>query len=180
MVYLFLADGFEEVEAITPFDFLKRANFLVTTVGVNKQKIKAAHGLEVFCDVEIKNLNLNLKEKDLIILPGGLKGTKNLNSNELVLKYVSKAAETAYVGAICAAPLILGELNLLNNKRACCYPGFEKHLKGAIVLNEPVVVEKNIITSKGAGTAQQFSFELIRVLSDLENANLVKEQIQYI
>lgn len=179
MVYLFLADGFEEVEAITPFDFLKRANFLVTTVGVEKQKIKAAHGLEIFCDVEIKNLNLTLKEKDLIILPGGLQGTKNLYLNQLVLKYVNEAFKNAYIGAICAAPSILGRLNLLNGKKACCYPGFEKYLKGATVLNSPVVVDENIITSKGAGTAQRFSFELIRVLSDLENANYVKEQVQF-
>ena len=180
MVYLFLADGFEEVEAITPFDYLKRAGFDVKTIGVDDEKITGSHNLEVTVDLKISDLDLKLKEDDLIILPGGLQGTKNLISNDMVLEYVKYGAKNAAVAAICAAPSILGKLGLLEGVSACCYPGFEGELKGAnVILNSDVVVDKNIITSKGAGTAQQFSFEIIKYLSDEENCKKIINQVQW-
>lgn len=179
MVYLFLAEGFEEVEAITPYDYLKRAGFAVKTIGVGSEKIKGAHNLEVMADQLLENFNETLEREDLIILPGGLKGTENLCSNEKVLKYVKEAVSFASVAAICAAPSILGKLGLLKGIKACCYPGFEKFLKDAEILNEDVVLCENIITSKGAGTAQQFSFKIIEYLSNKNKSQEIKKEVQW-
>ena len=179
MVYLFLAEGFEEVEAITPFDYLKRAGFNVKTIGVGSEKIKGSHNLEVTADLTLENFNETLNEEDLIILPGGLKGTENLYNNEKVLKYVKKAASVASIAAICAAPSILGKLGLLKKIKACCYPGFEKFLEEAEISNENVVISKNIITSRGAGTAQQFSFKIIEYLVNKNKAEEIKKEVQW-
>ena len=180
MVYIFLANGFEEVEAITPFDYLKRSGSKVLTVGVNGTKIYGSHNLQISTDIEINDLkNISLNKEDFVILPGGLEGTKNLLANEDVLMFVIKAFNYASIGAICAAPSILGKMGILKGKKACCYPGFENALQGAEVLNDSVVVDSNIITSKGAGTAQQFSFEIIRYLHGEKKLKEVKNQVQW-
>lgn len=179
MTYIFLANGFEEVEAITPYDYIKRSGGAVCCIGLGGNSITGSHGLTVSANVALENFSLEIKEGDFVILPGGLQGTKNLSNNEKVLAYIKDAFKVAAVGAICAAPSILGRLNLLNGFKACCYPGFEKYLKGATILNEPAVVDRNIITSRGAGTAQEFSFEIIKYIYNENKLNEVKNAVQW-
>lgn len=179
MVYLFLADGFEEVEAITPIDYIRRCGIEVCSVGVNGKQIKGAHGLVVDTDIEISEYNVDANA-DMIILPGGLRGTENLKSNDRVIESIKKAHVNSSVAAICAAPAILGKLGLLQGRKACCYPGFEKYLEGAKISFEPVVVDNNIITSRGPGTAQQFSFEIIEYLTNREKAYEISQQVKWV
>ena len=179
MVYLFLADGFEEVEAITPFDYLKRSGLDVKLVGVDKSEIVGSHNLKVSTDFKISEFNFEISKEDFLILPGGLKGTENLFSNEKVLSLLKEAFKVASIGAICAAPSILGRLGFLKGLNACCYPGFEKFLEGANPKEDSVVVDKNIITSRGAGTAQEFSFEIVKYLKGEEKSKEIKEQVQW-
>ena len=180
MVYIFLADGFEEIEAITPYDYLKRSGVEVKTIGISYPTVVGSHGLKVFVDEDINKFKVSLNKEDVIILPGGLEGTKNLFANEIVLKYIKKANEDGvFLCAICAAPSILGSVGILENVKACCYPGFEKYLKGAKIVNEPVVLDKNIITSKGAGTSQQFAFAIIEKICGKTKCEYIKKQVQY-
>ena len=179
MVYVFLAHGFEEVEALTPVDYLRRSGLEVVCVGVGSKLIQGAHKIVVEADDELSSCEVNLAG-NMIILPGGLQGTENLKSNEKVCNILKKASEVGSLAAICAAPTILGSLNLLKGKEACCYPGFEKLLVGAKVVDCDVVVSGNIITSKGAGTAQQFSFEIVKFLLGHEASNKLKTDVQWI
>ena len=179
MVYVFLADGFEEVEALTPVDYLRRAGLEVCCVGVTGKKVTGSHNIVVESDVELKNLDCELNGA-MVVLPGGLKGTQNLNSDENVIKILKKANEVGSLAAICAAPSILGRLNFLVGKKACCYPGFEKFLTGAFVVNEKVVVCENVITSKGVGTAQQFSFEIVNFLLGNEFGLKLQKEVQWL
>ena len=144
-----------------------------------KNEICGSHSLKVLVEDEIEKFNIEPKKGDFFILPGGLKGTENLLSNKVLLEVLEKASKNSSIGAICAAPLILGKLSILKGKKACCYPGFEKFLEGAEILEKDVVVDGNIITSKGAGTAQQFSFEIIKYLKGEERANQIKGQVQW-
>lgn len=179
MVYLFLADGFEEVEAITSIDYIRRCNIEVCSVGINGKQIKGSHGLVVEADIEISEYNPS-QVNDMIILPGGLDGTENLKSNSKIIQALKNACVNSSVAAICAAPSILGELGLLKGKKACCYPGFEKYLKGAKISFEPVVADGNIITSRGPGTAQQFAFEIIQYLAGREKSDEIAQQVKWV
>lgn len=179
MVYIFLADGFEEVEAITPYDYLKRSGLEVKLIGIDKKEICGSHNLKVLVDFEINEIEITPKKEDFIILPGGLKGTENLFSNKKLLNILKEASKVSSIGAICAAPSILGRLGILKNKKACCYPGFEKFLEGSQILQEDVVVDSNIITSKGAGTAQQFSFEIVKYLKGEKESEKIQKQVQW-
>lgn len=178
MVSLFLANGFEEVEAITPWDYLKRAGIHVVSVGINGKKIRGAHQINIQTDITLSELDY--RNTDMIILPGGGEGTKNLASNQEVLNAISYCAQHKSVAAICAAPYILGELGLLKGYKATCFPGFESKLLGAtVVQDQSVVVDQNIITSKGAGAAQLFSFAIIEYLLDGSVANQIRTQVQH-
>lgn len=160
MVYIFLADGFEEIEAIVPRDILKRGGVEVKTVGVTGGIVESAYALQIKPDTTIENVNVD--DIEGIILPGGMPGTTNLKNSERVLDIIKHCFENKLlVGAICAAPSILGEMGVLEGKTACCYPGFEKYLKGANVSNESVTIDQNIITAKGPGTAMNFGFALL-------------------
>ena len=179
MVYLFLADGFEEVEAITPIDYIRRCNIDVCSVGINGKQIKGAHGLVMEADMEISEFNSN-QVNDMLILPGGLQGTQNLKSNSKVIEALKNAYVNSSIAAICAAPSILGELGLLKGRKACCFPGFEKYLKGAKISFEPVAVDGNIITSRGPGTAQQFVLEIIQYLAGGEKSDEIAQQVKWV
>lgn len=178
MVYLFLADGFEEVEALTPVDYLRRVGLDVCCVGVGGKKVVGAHKIVVESDCVLDDVNFNLS-KSMVVLPGGLKGTENLNSSERVCNVVKEVSVVGSLAAICAAPSILGRLKLLVGKKACCYPGFEKFLLGAQVVNDKVVLCENVITSKGAGTAQQFSFKMVEFLLGVESAERLIQCVQF-
>lgn len=166
MVCLFLADGFEEIEALTPVDLLRRAGVEVVTVGVTGKNVTGSHGITVSADVtgdEAKELLS--KDIEMIILPGGMPGASNLDSSELVDRFISYAAERgAYLAAICAAPMLLGKRGLLKGKDATCYPGFENYLEGAVHYEASVVVDGNFVTSDGMGSALDFSLQLVSLL----------------
>jgi len=178
MVYLFLAEGFEEVEALTPVDLMRRAGIEVTTVGVGGEYIKGAHGITVkadLCDTEAAAGD----DIEMVVLPGGMPGTLNLKASEKVNEFIDKANDKgAYVAAICAAPSILGEKGLLKGKMAVCYPGFEDKLLGATVFQAGVICDGNIITANAAGAALDFAAQLIGALKGEDAADAVLEAIQ--
>ncbi|WP_455528794.1 DJ-1 family glyoxalase III [Huintestinicola sp.] len=169
MIYVFLAQGFEETEAITPIDMLRRCGKEVITVGVTGKTVTGAHNIPVTCNITIDETVTDGLE--MIVLPGGMPGTKNLAADKRVNDLIAYANNNGLlIGAICAAPSILGGLGLLNGKKAVCYPGFENALKGADVLTVPAVRDGNIITARGAGAALEFSEELITALFDRKTA----------
>ncbi len=179
MIYLFLAPGFEEVEALTPADYLRRCELELKLVGVGGKCITGAHGISVTCDTTTEELAAT-PLPDMIILPGGMPGTLNLERSEAVTQMVTACGQAGkIIAAICAAPSILGHMGLLNGKRAVCFPGFEQELIGAELAAEPVVTDGNIITAKGAGVANQFAFALVRALLGQERANSLKAALQW-
>lgn len=178
MIYTFLADGFEEIEAITPVDILKRAGFEVETVGITGKSVTGAHGICINTDIDISKVNLS--ETELLFLPGGMPGTTNLqNSKELEQLILDADKKGIYIAAICAAPLILGSLNILNGKKATCFPGFENYLIGSKLSADSVVCDKNIITAKGAGAAHKLGFTLVSLLKNESDAKELALSMQY-
>ncbi|MBE6684283.1 MAG: DJ-1/PfpI family protein [Ruminococcaceae bacterium] len=177
MIYMFLADGFEEVEALCPLDILRRAGLEVTTVGIGKDTIIGAHGITVQAD--IPDVLYRDSTPDMIILPGGMPGSSNLDESKTVDTALRAASRKgAFLCAICAAPMVLGKRGYLNGKRAVCYPGFEQYLEGATVSEtETVVRDGNVITAKGMGVALEFGLELVRTLKDGETANQIRKSI---
>ena len=179
MVYVFLAKGFEEIEALAPVDVLRRAGVDVKTVGVTGKQVRGSHNISVNCDITINEADFNNLEG--IILPGGMPGTTNLENNELVNKFVNFAVENGkIIGAICAAPIILGHKGLLRGKNAVCYTGFEKDLEGAHILDRPAVRDKNIITGWGAGGAIDFALLYLEAITESEEiAKKVARNMRY-
>lgn len=179
MVYVFLANGFEEIEALAFTDILRRAEIKVSTVSINDNNVvTGSHDISVVADETINNVNK--KHIDAIILPGGMPGTLNLQACGEIISLIKYAADNnKYIGAICAAPMILGQLGLLEGKKATCYPGFEKYLTGAITTGERVVKDGIFITSKGAGTVQDFAHCFVTILKDEEVADKVISSMQY-
>lgn len=178
MIYMFLADGFEEVEALAPLDILRRANAHILTVGVTGEYIKGAHNITVKADIALDDVEC--EKIDAVILPGGLGGTNNMDNCAEVKKLVQYAADNRkLVCAICAAPSILGKMGLLEGKEATCYPGFEDTFKGGKYLKQSVVKCENFITSDGMGSAYKFGFEITAALFGDDTAKKIKEQIQY-
>ncbi|HHW46549.1 MAG TPA: DJ-1/PfpI family protein [Clostridiales bacterium] len=174
MVYIFLAEGFEETEAIVTVDILRRAGINVKTVGVSGKVITGAHGIPVVCDLNEDEISPNYKLTG-IVLPGGMPGTINLEKSQTVQKFIDFAFQNNLViGAICAAPSILGNKGLLKGKRAVCYDGFEDRLLGAEVLHEPVCVDGKIITANGPGAVFEFGLSLARALKDEQTAASVE------
>jgi len=175
MVYVFLANGFEEVEALTPVDILRRGGVDVKTVGIGGKTVCGSHGIPVVADV--CEGDVDFAALSGVVIPGGMPGTTNLDASETVKAALSVAAEKGgLMAAICAAPLVLGHAGLLDGKRATCYPGFESELHGATVCDELAVRDGNVITGKGAGAALPFALELLSyfkgeaVAADIQNA----------
>lgn len=180
MIYLFLADGFEECEALAPLDVLRRGGVEIKTVGIGGEYITGAHGITVKADISETDVLLN-GDLEAVILPGGMPGTTNLENCQTVRNAVSFAQmNKTLICAICAAPKILGNLGLLEGKSATCFPGFENELKGAVISDEFVVTDGNIITAKGAGVAFEFGFEILAYLKDNATADSLKKQMQCI
>lgn len=165
MIYAFLAQGFEEIEAITVIDVLRRAELDVVTVGVGDNLIRGSHGIIVAADTQDSMIELD-DSVDMIFLPGGMPGTLNLEKSPYVQKAIDFCIENdKYVAAICAAPSILGHRGDLKGKKACCYPGFEGQLEGAEVTTEPVTADGRIITSRGPATALPLGLKLAEILT---------------
>lgn len=177
MVYLFLADGFEIVEAMAPVDMLRRAKIDVLTVGVYSKTVKSSCGICVEADITADEFSY--ENVEAIILPGGMPGTVNLEKSPLVQSVIDDAVrDGVLIAAICAAPSILGKKGLLRGKNAICYPGFESALDGALVSRDYVVTDGDYITAKGAGVAVDFGIEIIKELIGEEAAETVRSQIQ--
>lgn len=178
MVYCFLAEGFEEIEALATVDILRRAGIDVLTVGVNEDVIIGAHQIPVLADIREAGVKLD-SALEAVILPGGLPGTTNLKKSEAVQKALDYASENdRYICAICAAPLVLGHKGLLKDKKATCYPGFEVDLIGAEATGAYVEADGKIITAKGAGVAIDFALKIVEMLKDKETADKINASIQ--
>ena len=178
MFYCFLADGFEEIEALATIDILRRAGVPVTTVGVGGELIRGSHNIYVQTDIEIGDYE---PDPDMlgIILPGGMPGVKNLDADEEVRDAVRYCeARGLYLCAICAAPSILGRMGVLRGRRATCFPGFEDALEGAEVCCDKVVVDGAVITAKGAGCAMEFGFAIVGEVISPEKAQAVAAAMQ--
>ncbi len=172
-----LPDGFEEVEALTPVDVLRRANISVLTVSITKQKeVIGAHNIQVIADQLFDETDFS--DFDAIILPGGMPGTTNLNNHEPLKSVLKKMAhDKKLVTAICAAPMVLGECGLLDGREATCYPGFESHLKSATIVKSSVVKDGIFITANGIGSAMSFALTLVENLAGQEMAINLKSKM---
>ncbi len=178
MVYVFLAPGFEEIEALAVVDVLRRAELDVLTVGVGEDFVIGSHQIPVACDIAEKSLIFDEKT-EAIVLPGGMPGTLNLEKSETVQKAIDWATQNEkLVCAICAAPSILGHKGLLNGKSATCFPGFEEELFGADISKDYVVKDGNIITARGMGSAIEFGLQIAEVLTSRENAQKIRASLQ--
>ena len=160
MIIILLANGFEEIEALYPLDILRRLGADIKTVGINGKLIQGAHGIEVMADMSADEIDPDSVTH--IILPGGMPGSTNLDNSPYTDKFINAVLSShGKIGAICAAPLVLGKRGLLNGKKAVCYPGFENYLEGAMICNDiSVVTDGNITTAKGMGVALQFAKRL--------------------
>ncbi len=162
MIYMFIAEGFEEIEALCPLDLMRRAGLDVTTVGVGSKEITGSHGITVKAD--ITDGEFDDKDMEMIFLPGGMPGTLNLAACHTVIDAIGTAAENnTYIAAICAAPSILGDMGLLAGKRAVCYPGFEDRLVGADIPEQRVVLDGKILTAKGMGAALEMGLKIVEI-----------------
>ena len=178
MIYAFLANGFEEVEALTPVDYLRRAGKEVVTVGVTGKTVRGAHGISVVSDIECSDVVLD-DSLEGVILPGDMPGTLNLEKSETVQSALDFADKNGLmIAAICAAPSVLGHKNLLSGKKAVCFPGFENELYGAVLYDGYSVTDGNIITAKGAGAAADFAFEIITYLCSKKKAEEIRAIVQ--
>lgn len=177
MVYVFLADGFEIIEALSPVDMLRRAGAEVQTVGVTGAVVESSCGVKVTADILPQDADIEIAQA--VIIPGGMPGVTNLDASGFVKDFVKKAAEKKLlVCAICAGPSLLGKLGLLSGKKATAYPGFEKFLSGAELSSDHVVRDGNFITAKGAGVSVDFGLEIAAALKGAQAAEKVRLSIQ--
>lgn len=178
MIYVFLANGFEEVEALAPIDLLRRASFEVTTVSITEHlAVIGSHNIPVIADTTIDKLG-DCSDAQMLILPGGMPGTKNLAACEKLTALLTKQAQAGKpLAAICAAPSVLGALGILEGKEAICYPGFEGALTGATISDQRVVRDRNVLTAAGAGVAVEFGLAAIEMLADSDKANAIRKAI---
>lgn len=178
MIYVLLANGFEEIEALTPIDLLRRAGKSVTTVAIGGERsVRGSHGITVTADALIEDID-GAEIAELTVLPGGMPGSANIAASEAALELIrATAANGGRLAAICAAPMVLGELGLLRGKRAVCFPGFEKHLKDAVISKEKVVTDGLVTTAKGAGASMSFALELVSLLCGSDVSEKIKNGI---
>lgn len=176
---VFFGTGFEEIEALTVVDILRRAGIETLMVSVMDQRhVEGSHGIMV--EMEMLVSEVDYEKLDVIVLPGGMPGTKNLEACEVLMEQVDAfAAQDKLVAAICAAPSILGHRGILKGKKACSYPTFESHLEGAQVLQQPAVTDGNIITGRGMGAAIPFALAILEKLQGEEAAVKMAETIVY-
>lgn len=179
MVYILLAPGFEEAEALVPADLLRRAGVDTTLVSLTEEPVPGSHGITVTADAVLDKLSLDGAE--MIVLPGGGPGYKNLGKDPRVERLVKEAAaREIWLAAICAAPTLLGGWGLLEGKRAVCYPGMEGGLNGAQAMPDSgVAVDGRIVTGRAAGSAFDFGLALVEALAGKEKADEVRRGVVY-
>ena len=178
-VLVFLVNGFEEIEAMAPIDLLRRAGIIVDTVSINEDnQVTSSRKIRVLTDKTIDEINF--ENYEMIVLPGG-PGTENYMKSEKLQEKLKEFSINRKLGAICAAPTILSALGILNGKQAICFPACEPDLikDGAIIVNQDVVKDNNIITSRGAGTAIDFSLSLIEELLGKNKSHEIRKEILY-
>lgn len=178
-VYEFLATGFEDIEALIPLDIMRRAGVDFKTVSVTGSLVvESAHGVKIEADMLIEDADFG--DADLLMLPGGLPGATNLNAHAGVRKaLVEHNVRGKMIGAICAAPMVLGGLGMLEGKRATCYPGFEKYLEGAEYTHELCTVDGNITTGEGPAAALPYAYKLLAALTDAKTADGIADGMMY-
>ena len=178
-LYAFLADGFETVEALGVVDIMRRGGVEVCTVSVSDRlEVVTSHNITVLADKLFGDCDFS--DADVVFLPGGLPGTKNLEAHEGLCALIDKAfADGKYIAAICAAPSILGHRGILKGKRATCFPGYEDELDGAIPTGEGFCADGKIITGKGMGKTIDFALAILEALTGKDNAEEIKSKIQY-
>ena len=178
MIYLFLADGFEEIEALAPLDILRRAGKDVCTVGVTGRTVTGSHGIPVVCDRTVEDVDPE-DVPEAVILPGGMPGTRHLDESMFVGAFTKAVFKNGgLVCAICAAPSVLGHIGILSGRQATCYPGFEQELDGAVLSADSVVRDGNVITAKGAGVALEFGFAITTALCGQQTADKLAASMQ--
>lgn len=178
-VCIFFAPGLEEIEGLTVVDLMRRADIPISIVSISDTlEVTGAHGIRITADTCFADTDFS--DTEMLVLPGGAPGTCNLNACEplkaLLKDFYDKGK---YIGAICAAPMVLGHLDFLKGRKATCYPGFEKDLIGAIHVTDEAVIDGHIITSRGLGTAIEFAAALIGLLTDTATANDIKKSVIY-
>ena len=178
-VYEFLATGFEDIEALIPLDIMRRAGVDFKTVSVTGSLVvESAHGVKIEADMLIEDADFG--DADLLMLPGGLPGATNLNAHAGVRKaLVEHNVRGRMIGAICAAPMVLGGLGMLEGKRATCYPGFEKYLEGAEYTHELCTVDGNITTGEGPAAALPYAYKLLAALTAAKTADGIADGMMY-
>ena len=179
MVYILLADGFEEIEALAPCDMLRRADVEVRLVSVTeKLHVRGMHGISIMADLTVSEMNS--RDIDMLVFPGGMPGAKNLDEHPRTDILVRHCLDrNAYLAAICAAPMSLGKIGVLAGKKAICFPGFEKYLAGAEIMEgERVVRDGNIVTAVGAGAAVDFGLKLVEIMKGKETAESIRASIR--
>lgn len=178
-VYEFLATGFEDIEALIPLDIMRRAGVEFKTVSVTGNKnVETAHGVTIVADMLFEDADFS--DADLLMLPGGLPGATGLNSHDGLKKLlVEHAGKGKLTAAICAAPMVLGGLGLLNGRRATCYPGFEKYLEGAEYTKELFTHDGNIVTGEGPAATLPYAYHLLETLTDKQTADAIAEGMMF-
>lgn len=178
-VYIALADGFEEAEAILPYDILHRAGAEIVKFSISDSlQVTSSHGVTILADALLTDIDAG--DGDMLFLPGGMPGSTNLAQSELLTSLIlSYAAEGKFLAAVCAAPMVLGLLGLLKGKRATCYPGFEEKLLGAVPVKETVVHDGQFITGCGAGAGFALGAKMVEVLMGKETADKVLHQMMF-
>lgn len=185
MIYAFLANGFEDIEALAPVDILRRAGVEVTTVSINPtREVESSHGITVLADVTFADLAVaadgGIADADMLFLPGGLPGATNLFEHQgLIAALRAQAAADKFIAAICAAPFILGEMGLLEGKKATCYPGFEEHFNGGCYTADVVTVAGKILTGEGPGAAMELGYTMLEQLGLGEASAQLREGMRY-
>lgn len=176
-IAVFLAVGFEEIEAISTIDVLRRGGMEVDLISVSgNMDVEGSHGITIRC--ELLYYNVDYSEYDVLVLPGGGPGTENLSKHEGLLDLLPQFIDNGKkVAAICAAPTILGGLGLLEGKEAICYPGLEDALKGAVISSKPVVTDGQIITGRGAGVSMAFGLEILKWFMPLEEVDELQDKL---
>ena len=177
MILILLCDGFEEIEALMPYDILDRAAFNVKTVGLDSKEVTGTHGIKVIADLSPSEVDLS--DVELVIFPGGLPGAVNLKHHDFTDKIIKAVRKNGgRLAAICAAPIVLGSRGLLKRKKAVCYPGFERELIGAeIVKDKAVVTDGKITTAKGMGSSLEFAKELVCLLRGKDVRDAIAQAI---
>lgn len=179
-VYEFLSNGFEDIEALAPVDILRRGGLEVKTVSITgEQMVETTHGIKLMTDLRIEDI-VDFSDVDAMLLPGGLPGATNLNKHRMLREILlEQYNQGRIVAAICAAPLVLGSIGILEGKRATCYPGFEKRMTGATYTQEQVTIDGNIITGKGPGASMDFGYAILGKFVAPEAVAELKAQMMY-